>query len=72
MPNNDPDNRKDHAAAPRPSALIDTRVIHCGVAFDFSEDALTEIDAFFRKSGKVIIPLTVQEILEEQIAKKLA
>ena len=42
------------------------------VAFDFSQDALTEIDAFFRKSGKAIIPLTVQEILEEQIAKKLA
>ena len=41
------------------------------VAFDFSSDALTEIDAFFRKSGKVIIPLTVKEILEEQIAKKL-
>ena len=42
------------------------------VAFDYSQDALTEIDAFFRKSGKVIVALTVQEILEEQIAKKLA
>ena len=42
------------------------------VAFDFSSDALTEIDAFFRKSGKAIIALTVQEILDEQIAKKLA
>jgi hypothetical protein len=42
------------------------------VAFDYSQDALTEIDAFFRKSRKVIIALTVQEILEEQIAKKLA
>ncbi len=42
------------------------------VAFDYSSDALTEIDAFFRKTGKVIIALTVQEILEEQIAKKLA
>jgi len=42
------------------------------VAFDYSQDALTEIDAFFRKSGKVIIALTVNEILEEQIAKKLA
>ncbi len=42
------------------------------VAFDYSQDALTEIDAFFRKTGKVIIALTVQEILEEQIAKKLA
>ena len=42
------------------------------VAFDFSGDALTEIDAFFRHSGKVIIPLTVTDILEEQLAKKLA
>lgn len=42
------------------------------VAFDFSSDALREIDSFFRKSGKVIIPLTVKEILEEQLAKKLA
>jgi hypothetical protein len=30
------------------------------------------ISAFFRKTGKVIIPLTVKEILEEQTAKKLA
>jgi hypothetical protein len=27
---------------------------------------------FFKKSGKVIVALTVQEILEEQIARKLA
>lgn len=32
----------------------------------------TEIDGFFRKSGKVIVPLTVKEILDEQLAKKLA
>jgi len=42
------------------------------VAFDYSSDALTEIDAFFRKTGKVVIALTVKEILEEEIAKKLA
>lgn len=42
------------------------------VSFDYSRDALTEIDAFFRKSGRIIIPLTVREILDEQIAKKLA
>ena len=42
------------------------------VSFDYSRDALGEIDAFFRKSGKVIVPLTVTEILEEQIARKLA
>jgi SAM-dependent methyltransferase len=42
------------------------------VSFDYSRDALAEIDAFFRKSGRVIIPLTVREILDEQIARKLA
>ena len=41
------------------------------VSFDYSEDALKEIDHFFRKTGKVIILLTVREILEEQIARKL-
>lgn len=42
------------------------------VSFDYSSDAVTEIGAFFRKSGRVIIPLTVREILDEQIAHKLA
>jgi len=42
------------------------------VAFGYSSDALTEIDAFFRRSGKSIIALTVKEILDEEIAKKLA
>lgn len=42
------------------------------VAFDYTQDALTEIDAFFRKTGKVIVPLTVQEILEEHLAMRLA
>ena len=42
------------------------------VSFDYSRDALAEIDAFFRKSGRIIIPLTVKEILNEQIARKLA
>ena len=42
------------------------------VAFDYSADALTEIGAFFRKSGKVIVALTVREILDEEIARKLA
>jgi DNA modification methylase len=42
------------------------------VSFDYSSDALAEIGAFFRKSGKVIVPLTVREILDEEIAKKLA
>ena len=42
------------------------------VSFDFSADALTEIGAFFKKTGKVIVALTVQEILDEHIAMKLA
>jgi hypothetical protein len=42
------------------------------VSFAFSRDALTEINSFFRKSGKVIIPLTVREILDEELAQKLA
>jgi len=42
------------------------------VGFDYSDDALREIDAFFRKSGKVIVALTVREILDEEIAKRLA
>jgi len=42
------------------------------VSFDYSADAMTEIDAFFRKTGKSIIALTVKDILEEQIAYKLA
>ena len=42
------------------------------VSFDYSSDALREIDAFFRKTGKVIVALTVREILDEELAKKLA
>jgi hypothetical protein len=42
------------------------------VAFDFSEDALAEVDAFFRREHTVIVPLSVKEILNERIAQKLA
>lgn len=42
------------------------------VSFDFSSDALTEIDAFFRKTGKSIVAFTVKDILEERLAQKLA
>jgi adenine-specific DNA-methyltransferase len=42
------------------------------VSFDYSSDAMAEIDGFFRKSGRIIIPLTVREILDEHIARKLA
>jgi len=42
------------------------------VLFDYSSDAVAQIGAFFRKSGKMIVPLTVREILDEEIATKLA
>ncbi len=42
------------------------------VSFDYSADALTEIDAFFKRSHKVIVALTVNDILNEQLARKLA
>ena len=41
------------------------------MAFDFTSDALTEIDAFFQ-DRQGIVALTVKDILEEQIANKLA
>lgn len=42
------------------------------VSFDYSQDALREIDRFFRQTRKVIVPFTVREILDEHIAHKLA
>ena len=42
------------------------------VSFDYTHDALSEIQAFFKKTGKSIIALTVKDILDEQIALKLA
>jgi hypothetical protein len=42
------------------------------VSFDYSEDALQEIDRFFKADHAIIIPLTVQEILDEHIARTLA
>jgi hypothetical protein len=34
------------------------------IAFDYSDDALREIGRFFKAAHAVIIPLTVQEILD--------
>ena len=42
------------------------------VGFGCSSDALTEISAFFRRGRRVFVPLTVRELLDEQIAPKLA
>ena len=41
------------------------------VAFDYSEDALQEIDRHFREDHVIIRPLTVKDILDEHIARKL-
>ena len=48
------------------------RTLRVSVGFDFSRGALTEIDSFFRRKRTVTIPLTVREILDVQIAQKLA
>lgn len=42
------------------------------IAFDYTQDALSEIDAFFRREKKVIVPLTVRDIMEDGLARKLA
>ena len=42
------------------------------VSFDFSSDAMREIQAFLKKTGKIIRPITVKDILDEQVAYKLA
>ena len=41
------------------------------VAFDYTDDSLNEIEAFYRRDHKVIVPFTVAEILEGRIVKKL-
>jgi len=41
------------------------------VSFDYSADALTEISRFFKQTGRVIVPLTVKAILEDEIAMRL-
>ncbi len=41
------------------------------VSFDFSSDAMREIGRFFTEESRVIVPLTVREILDDQIAHKL-
>ncbi len=42
------------------------------VSFAYTEGAISEIGGFFKNTGKVIVPLTVREILDEEIAMKLA
>jgi DNA modification methylase len=42
------------------------------VSFDYSGEAETEISRFFREEHRIIVPITVREILDDQIAHKLA
>jgi hypothetical protein len=42
------------------------------VSFDFTADAMSEIQAFFVRTGKSIVALTVRQILDEHIAHRLA
>ena len=42
------------------------------VSFDYSSDALREIDRFKRDENKIIVPITVRQILDEEIAGKLS
>jgi hypothetical protein len=42
----------------------------CFVGFDFTGDALFQIDRFRRKEGREIKPLTVREILDEGLDVK--
>jgi hypothetical protein len=51
--------------------LTHPRAKYAPIPASYSSDALQEIESFFKRSHKVIIALTVQEILDEHIAKKL-
>jgi site-specific DNA-methyltransferase (adenine-specific) len=42
------------------------------VSFAYTSDAMHEIDSYFRRSGRAIIPFTVREILDEELGRKLA
>jgi DNA modification methylase len=42
------------------------------VAFGYSSDAMDEITRFFKEEHRTIIPFTVKEVLEDNIAQKLA
>jgi DNA modification methylase len=40
------------------------------VAFSFSADAISEMNAFFRRTGREIIPFTVQQLLDEDFTSE--
>jgi site-specific DNA-methyltransferase (adenine-specific) len=49
--------------------MREERMLGYFVGFEFTRDALFEIDRFRRKEGQEIKPLTVREILDEEIGK---
>ena len=49
--------------------MRDERMLGYFVGFEFTTDALFEIDRFRRKEGRQIKVLTVREILDEEIAE---
>ena len=53
-----------------PDQCVD--LIYINPPFNSNRSYLSEIQAFFKKSGRSIIALTVKDILDEQIALKLA
>ena len=48
--------------------MREERMLGYFIGFDFTGDALFEIDRFRRKAGREIRPLTVREILDEEIS----
>jgi hypothetical protein len=42
------------------------------VSFDYTSDALAEVNADFKREHRVIIPLRVREILDGELAQNLA
>jgi hypothetical protein len=68
--------QKDKAGRPdidsfEAAMMRETRKKGFFVSFDFTQDAEREIGEFFKRSGCSIIALTVRDILDEQIARKL-
>jgi len=52
--------------------MREKRLIGFFVAFDYTADALAEIDAFFRRTGNMIKPVTVKDLLEGALARRMA
>ena len=67
--------QKDKAGRPDIDAfeavmMREERKLGYFVSFEFSGDALFEIDRFQRQTGRTIKPLTVREILDEELATR--